>query len=90
MKYFLSITFLFLTSTGLGVLSCSPLMEEGGFVDVQAVISSEVGARPPAASTPDEDDDSSQDTDVPKPVGSEDVEAVPEKGEPPPTRIFTR
>ena len=88
MKYFLFITFLFLTSTGLGGLSCSPLMEEGGFVEVQAVISSEVGARPPAASTQG-NDDSSQDTDVPKPIGDEDVEPIPEEGETPITRILS-
>ena len=89
MKYFLSITSLFLASAILGSLSCSPLMEKGGFVDAQATVNSEVGNETPASpSAQDGNNDSSTDTDVSSPVGPEDVEEVLEEGDPPPTRIF--
>ena len=84
MKYFLSITFLFLylLSVIFVILSCSPLVEQGGFADAQITISSSV------VSTGGDSTDTPDPVGTGDPVGPEDVDPVPEEGDPPPTRIF--
>ena len=88
MKYFLSCVGLFLCIliSALAGFSCTPLVEQGGFADAKATVSSVVNTTEEQST---EEDDNSTNTDdstnpgTSDPTGPEDVEPVPEEGDSP-------